>query len=219
MKTTNKLAFTMLELLFVIVALGIITSLAIPRLERDHLQDAAVQILQDIRYTQHLALMDDKTDPSKNNWQKSLWQIRFSKFNNDTEWTYTIGANDDLGGNLDQDEAAIDPLNRKFMYGGDLTVENNESSRVFITKKFGIKDVAFSSTAIGATATAPTTSRHIGFDYMGRPHRKIFSATNDYHTVMQEDLNITFTMSDDQTFSIIVEEQTGHAYIVGQETR
>jgi len=147
-------------------------------------------------------------------------QIRFSSFNGGTEWTYTIGANDDLNANLDKNESAIDPVNRKRMYGGNTIIDSDESPRVFITDKFGIKDVNFASTAIGATGNVnANANRHIGFDYMGRPHRAIFGATNDYHTVMQQDLNITFTMSDDQKFSIIVEEQTGHAYIVGQETR
>jgi prepilin-type N-terminal cleavage/methylation domain-containing protein len=216
MKNTNKSAFTMLELIFVIVALGIITSLAIPRLERDHLQDAAVQILQDIRYTQHLALMDDKTNPNNNNWQNSLWLIGFRNTGGNN-WTYTIGSDMDGGGNIDRIESAIDPLNRKRMFGIDNIINPDESPRVFITTKFGVQNITFNNTPIGAAGNSNV--QHLAFDYMGRPHRGILAGrgNNDYRTVMQDDLNITFTMSDNQTFSIIVEDQTGHAYIVGQD--
>jgi len=59
----NKSAFTMIELILVIVVLGILAALAMPRVDRDSRQEAADNILSAIRYTQHLALMDNKTNP------------------------------------------------------------------------------------------------------------------------------------------------------------
>ena len=75
----KKEAFTMLELVFVIVVLGILAALALPRIDRDLRQEAGDNILSAIRYTQHLALNDDKINPSINDWQKSLWQVRFTQ--------------------------------------------------------------------------------------------------------------------------------------------
>lgn len=56
-------AFTMIELVFVIVVLGILSALAMPRIDRDLRQEAKDNILSSIRYTQHLALIDEKTNP------------------------------------------------------------------------------------------------------------------------------------------------------------
>ena len=56
----KRLAFTMLELVFVIVVIGILAALAMPNLSTSPLQQAAEEIAGHIRYTQHLAMMEDK---------------------------------------------------------------------------------------------------------------------------------------------------------------
>ena len=55
-----KKAFTMLELVFVIVVIGILAAAIIPSTRTNPAQEAAIQLLSDIRYTQHLAMIDDK---------------------------------------------------------------------------------------------------------------------------------------------------------------
>ncbi|WP_300367295.1 prepilin-type N-terminal cleavage/methylation domain-containing protein, partial [Hydrogenimonas sp.] len=51
-----KNAFTMLELIIVIVVVGILSAIMIPRFSDDKLREAADQIMSHIRYTQHLAM-------------------------------------------------------------------------------------------------------------------------------------------------------------------
>ena len=63
-----KKAFTMLELVFVIVIIGILAVVAMPSFQRDTLQEAGNQIISHIRYTQHLAMMDDKFNPADATW-------------------------------------------------------------------------------------------------------------------------------------------------------
>jgi len=218
MKTFNKQtkAFTMIELVFVIVVLGILAALAIPRLERDIRQEAADNILSAIRYTQHLALNDNKTNPFDLNWQKELWTIRFS-LDGDGRYFYTVSSNTNHGTNVSIDESAIDPTNGKYMYTSDSIIDDDESPNIFLGKKYGIDSSDFTNCQTIANGT--NTSTHIAFDHLGRPHKGVFNtATNDYRTVMTTDCIISFGFEDgSDNLDIRIAKETGYAFIVGQE--
>ncbi len=210
----KRVAFTMLELVIVIVVLGIIAALALPRIDRDISQEAADNVLSAIRYTQHLALMDNKTNPEDTRWQMTLWNIRFATYSDDgTKWFYTVGSNMNHGTNVNKEETAIDPTNGKYMYNAnaDSTIGTDESPNVFLGKKFGINNITFADGCSGGQL--------IAFDHLGRPHTGIYSATNDYATTMTSGhCNITFNFEDSSfdPFTIRIEKETGHIFIVGQ---
>jgi len=74
-----KKAFSMLELVFIIVIIGILASVIIPRTETNPLRESAIKLLSHIRYTQHLAMVNDKfASTGDANWYKKRWQIVFS---------------------------------------------------------------------------------------------------------------------------------------------
>ncbi len=209
----KRVAFTMLELVLVIVVLGILASLAMPRIDRDIGQEAADNVLSSIRYTQHLALLDNKTDPSDGEWQKTLWHIRFATYNSGgTKWFYTVGANRNKATNINKAETAIDPTNGKYMYNtnGNSVIDPDESPNIFIGQNFGINSVVFAGGCAGA--------QHVAYDHLGRAYSGIYAATNDFATYMATDCTITFAFEDSSfdPFTIRVEAETGYAYIVGQ---
>lgn len=223
MKQSEKAAFTMIELVMVIVVLGILAAMALPRMERDTRQEAGDNILSAIRYTQHLALMDNRVNINVSpavNWQKSFWQIRFTNYGG--EWQYIIASNNDYGSNLDKTtEAAIDPQNGKYIYAASATPASDESPNGFLSKKYGINNVDFSACdgQTGASGSPGNTSanRHIAFDYLGRLHRGVFSATDDMATLMHADCTIKFQFDDgSDDLYIIVRKDTGYANIVDQ---
>jgi prepilin-type N-terminal cleavage/methylation domain-containing protein len=219
---TKHNAFTMLELVFVIIVIGILAALTLPRVERDIKQEAGDNILSAIRYTQHLALTDNKQAFDIANWQQSLWMIRFEIYNG-TEVIYKIGTDADRGGNIDKSESAIDPLTGKYLFTTDAVRDNDESPSIFLTQRYGINNVAFNNCQ-GAQATA---AKHIAFDNKGRPHRGIINTTgvaggggaqNDFRTYVKNgQCEISFTSTSfDDTLKIIILEETGYAYIEGQ---
>ncbi len=213
---SDKPAFTLLELIMVIIVLGILAALAFPRMERDTRQEAADNVLSAIRYTQHMALMDNRHKFDSADWQKSLWQIRFS--NPSDTWVYTIASNIDYasGTNLDQDESAIDPMNSKYMHSSDHIIDIDESPNIFLTDQYNIDDIVFN----GCAGSSASNAKHIAFDYLGRPHRGVTQgATNDYATyVSNSNCEITFSSpAFDSSFTIEITRETGHAFIVGQE--
>ncbi|MDD3500332.1 MAG: type II secretion system protein [Sulfurovum sp.] len=215
----TKHGFTMLELVIVIVVLGILAAMAIPRMDRDMRQEAADHILAQIRYTQHLALNDYKHEFDDHLWQRSLWRIVFSTCANSTGKFYMIGSNvdktDSTNAFFKEGEAAIDPVTGKPIFwknakpcsgGGDGTV----SEDIFLTHKFGIMNV---TNSCGAA--------HIAFDHLGRPfHGSAFTSADavDYEGYTPIRCTFTFTLSDGDNFRINVEPETGYAYIDGQES-
>ena len=210
----KRSAFSMLELIFVIVTLGILAVLAIPRIDRDLRQEAQTNLLSAIRYTQNLALADNKTDPRTTNsfthsddWQKTLWQLRFR--NVGAQWYYTISSDLNRQGGVDQIETAIDITNGKRMYNGtgDYTIDDDESPNIFLTHKYGINSISLSCDTDGS-------NQHLAFDHLGRPHANIDSnTTNNYATYLQNDCTLTATFSDTSLapISINIAAETGYA--------
>ena len=214
-KTLHKKqnAFTMIELVMVIVVLGILAALALPRIDRDSRQEAGDNILSAIRYTQHLALNDDKTNPSDANWQRQLWKIQFTASTNNLATLYTISSDTNPTDNSVQKiETAIDPSNGKYMFntsGATVGLDSDESPNIFIGKNYGI---------IGITMGGGCTAQHLAFDQLGRLYNSIGAANNDYASyVKTNDCTMSFTFEDGSpNLIIIITKETGYAYIQGQ---
>lgn len=82
-----KKAFTMIELIMIIVVVGILATAIIPRVDRNTLLEATDQVASHVRYTQHLAMLDDKYDPKDSNWYRNRWKITF----NNNSYSITSG--------------------------------------------------------------------------------------------------------------------------------
>jgi prepilin-type N-terminal cleavage/methylation domain-containing protein len=70
-----KKAFTLIELVIVIVVVGILAAAIIPRLRTNPVSEASIDLLSKIRYTQHLSMVDDKYNASTTSWYKNRWQL------------------------------------------------------------------------------------------------------------------------------------------------
>jgi len=225
-RSEAKLAFTMIELVFVIVVLGILAAMAMPRVERDLRQEAADNILSAIRYTQHLALMDNVVDPTNLSWQQKFWSFGKSGCSDNGIYYYIASDTDmDAGIGIDVEEAAIDAANGGWMNGvngapceatlaGQVFADGTRPSKnIFLTKKYGI--IEDDATMFGSCAGATT---YIGFDYLGRPHGGFAdSGSPNYSSILAADCNLTFSFQDGSPNLVItIKKETGYAFIVGQ---
>lgn len=97
-----KKAFTLLELVFVIVIAGILAFVLIPKSSDTKLLESANQLISHIRYAQQLALNNDQFDPNDENWYKKMWRIEF-----ENNGTYKVWRGNEAKSN----KIAPDPAN------------------------------------------------------------------------------------------------------------
>ncbi len=212
----KKSAFTMLELVMVIVVLGILASMAMPRLDRDVKQEGADNVLSAIRYTQHMALIDNKQLFDDERWQRRFWRIMFAQCSDGTAF-YRVGSDDNMNSTstFEQSEAAIDLANGLPMYAynnadcdepiNNIPIDPN----ILIGRNYGL--------TMG-NGTGGCAGKNIGFDHLGRPHVGFSgSGKPDSSSYMKEKCTFKFTLIDGDYFEIGIEPETGYTYIVGQE--
>jgi len=214
-----KKAFTMIELVFVLVVIGILAATIIPRVQTNPLQEAAIQLISHIRYTQHLAMVDDKFDTTDSNWYKKRWQIVFSNaVVPDSTVAYTIfadtatAATSTFSGDADVSEIAKNPENTlKLLTGGYASAISSTHSQV--TKKLNL-ELSYGVTSVALSGGCNQGLR-IAFDHLGRPMKGDLSGNNAaYESDNLIQTNCTIKLTDgSKSVSIIVTPETGYAYI------
>jgi len=214
-----KRAFTLLELVLVVVIIGIISAVMVPRLSDTHIDKAAQQVLQHIRYTQHLAMMDNKFDPNDPNWFKKRWQIRFQYTGSSPrKQYYTIYADADADDVREQNEMAVNPLNPVQYMTGD----KSYNSKV-ITQSMNLYD-DYKITGVSLTGCTPGgvgSSQRLAFDYLGRPIIKNLNALDSVYMdgdknenrLVTRDCTLTLTNDSYDFVAISIEPETGYAHI------
>lgn len=219
-----KKAFTLIELIMVIVIVGILAFVLLPRQTDNRLITAANQVAKHIRYTQHLALMSDKFDANDTSWFKNYWQIYFHQIPNNI-WS---GSNDDIGYTIFSDIASVGAGARGNPNSETEIARNPQQSNLILspghsgtgvvidkskltpelnlTKTYGISDVSFSNTC------RKTTDRRLHFDQRGRPH---FGANlNDANeNLVTNTCVITLTGNAGNMLNILVYPETGRVCI------
>ena len=210
----NKRAFTMLELVFAIVVIGILSALAMPRMDRDVRQEAAEHILSAIRFTQHMALMDNVILPTQPDWQRSYWSFGTQATKGSEDLYYEIGADKNRGGNIDDKEAALDPANGKRLNASNIktrkeNIAEGSSPNIFLGKQYGVTAVKYTGGC--------KDNQYIAFDYLGRPHVNIRGLkTPNFSGYMTQTCTITVTFQNANPLIITVFPETGYASVVGQ---
>jgi prepilin-type N-terminal cleavage/methylation domain-containing protein len=211
----KKSAFTMMEVIFVIIVIGILSAVFIPKFGSNNLSRAANQVISHIRYTQHLALMDDKYDSNNQYWYKKRWEIIFgSSAYTENKIAYTIFSDTSKTGEPDISEMARNPLNSTKVlsggYSGTLATSNSiATAELNIGKKYGITSY---------TLTGGCSGARISFDYFGRPLKGDLSTMTGPYTAGTQRLItrqcvITLNTSSENV-RIAIEPETGYVHLL-----
>jgi prepilin-type N-terminal cleavage/methylation domain-containing protein len=183
----KKSAFTMLELVFVIAVIGILAAAIIPRMDRDTLYEASEQLMRDIRYTQHLAMMDDVYRDDEQNWFYERWKIYLDADG------YTISKGNRRTVMTVHTVIAQDPLTHSNIDGtGDYNLQS----------KYGIEH--------------NLTQSLLYFDHMGRPYQ-IANGTPASATLnlLRTPFRIALTDGDHNS-TITIQPETGYVSLAYQ---
>ena len=228
-----KKAFTLIELVFVMVVLGILTFALWPKKQPTQAFEAARQIVAHIRYTQHLALNDDKfathtdTDGTGDNiakdWYKRLWRITFSNTTADKKcknggWRYAVYQNiagdlSDSGQPNGANEAAMNPAQAgKVLSACYSGLSTNTSDELNLGQTYKIENIDFSEFAAGAVIQG------IIFDELGRayPRGEWNAPYGNNHRFSQGGGSfgrIKLSAKDGSRASILVFGETGYACV------
>jgi len=173
-----------LELIFVIVVIGILSAVFIPRFGQNNLSQAANQLISHIRYTQHLALLDDEYNATNQNWYYNRWSINLCSPQ------YKI-----LRVNI-PNSFALDPLTKKSMDGtgnGDLS------------QKYGV------TISTNPTVNCNIAFDHLGRPY-GFANTPAFPTPAPTDGLSHQAIDINVTGGADSLI-IRVESETGYVHL------
>jgi prepilin-type N-terminal cleavage/methylation domain-containing protein len=160
-KKYNSSAFTLIEILIVIVIIGIIVATLLFDYSPNKLQLATDQLIKDIRFAQSLALKEDKYQPFPINasskeqnrskyWFKQWWQLKFAKDGNDI--IYMVFSDQPANGKTNNFDRKVITSSHKYelakyadgryVYGGKTYLYKYERANQDANlSKFGIKKV------------------------------------------------------------------------------
>ena len=169
----KRSGFTLLELIFVITIIAVLAAAAMFyfRSGDNELIQATNQLARHIRYAQHLALMDDRFDPSddvnSSKWYGERWRIRFYDAGS-RDYYVIFSDRDNKGGDPDgTKEIAIDPFSKDRL--GRRNNESNEERAGSITHLRANYNTAIQSVSCdignGGQRTMPLS---VVFDNKGR---------------------------------------------------
>ena len=199
----------MLELIFVIVVVAILAAVIVPRMDRDTIYEAAEQVLGHIKYTQHLAMVDNIYDDNTNNWHYARWQIDFYDGTGGCgEIFYAVGSDTNLTGvSLVANDAARDPLTNDLLYNDTATCARTSGwhNDIILSDKYSIASLSMS-------AACNTANDIIAFDQLGRPYTA-FTTDDPTANLLKTDCNITITDSSANTATITITPETGYSFI------
>lgn len=202
--TNSKKGFSLLELIFAIVLLGIISSFFIYKSIDNSLDVATKRLILYLNYTRHQALMDNKFDKDDPKWFRKRYSFRLRRCTGEGIY-YTIHSDSDVNGHIKAEETLDDPLTGKNIFSGNECSENSSNSKyVLLTKNFGIDRVEMSCNDTDSLGM-------IIFGEDGKIYSK-FDGDDALEYEIEETCTITLYDKKNDSKIIAIEPKTGYIY-------
>jgi type II secretory pathway pseudopilin PulG len=196
-----KKAFSLLELVLVVVLIGFLYTLFIPKKQENRLQELTNRVSLYLSYIRYKALIDDKY-LNDDLWHKKRWTMKFFRCQNEGIY-FSIYSDENGKGHPNQDESLKDPLTNKYIYSSNYCEENNENSKyTLLTKSFDIDKVNISCNDTDSLG-------QISFGNDGRVYSKLSNFSNEaYEYEITTPCYIKFTSKNQETKEIKIYPKT-----------
>ena len=184
-------AFSMLEVVFIVVMLGVMAAVSVMYIPQTKLREAADYLIQNIKYAKSLAQTDDRffamqddsitsyADVQTQYWQAGMWQVQFHLSGDTTANSYSIYADTGRsatstnfdGRPMSGDLIAKDPQSKACLSGYSQSnlpdeCKNNIAKEVRLEETY---DVTIEGIELQSSCNETRTAR-IYFDNAGLPY-------------------------------------------------
>ena len=203
-----KKAFSLLEVLLIILLLGFLYTAFIPKTQVNKIDEVANRLVLYLKQTRYKALINDKFDLNDEYWHKKRWTLKFFNCRKNVGGIYySIYSDKNTSGHPSIEDSLKDSLNLKNIYSTNYCKENkNNSKYVLITKNFNIDSVRVSCNKTNSLG-------QLSFGSDGKIYSKLSNIPNDnssYEIMNKCKIKLIHTSGEERT--IILESKTGYIY-------
>lgn len=198
-------ALTLLELIFVIFLLSLLSYIIIPKTKNQDLQNATSRLVLYLKQTRYQAMINDMYSLDDKLWHKKRWSLKFFSCNKNVEGIYYIIYSDtNKSGKIKKEHTLLDPLNKKHLYSFHTCKETKDSSKyVLLSKVFNVMDVEVSCNNTKSLG-------QISFGSDGRVYSKLSNVEEEYYKYeIKKPCFITLRHKNGETMGIKIENSTG----------
>jgi len=204
-----KKSFSLLELLFIIVIIAIVSLGFFPKTINSKLNQAANKVIIHLKNTKNQAMIDNKFNHNDDFWFRERWTMKFQNCQKSIGGLYYVVYSDtNHGGHINKSETLKDPLTQKWLYSNyDCDASSNESKDILLTKEYGVTKVEIS-------CNSTSTIGQISFGYDGQVYTKLGTKSNDtYKYLLTETCTISLYDKSNNKVTISIEPNTGYIYL------
>ena len=201
----NKEAFSLLEIIFVVIILVIIATQIVPKSQISKLNLATDKVILYLNYTRYIAHVDNKFNNQDEHWQKRHWTLKFLNCQSSIGGLYYVVYSDthEGTGHHKKIDTLIDPLNNKYLYSHQCREDtlNDKSKHVLLTQEYGV-------TKVDVSCNTTDTIGQISFAYDG----KIYSQLGTNIKEITNQCKIKLFNNENDFTTIVIEPKTGYIH-------
>lgn len=201
-----KKSFSIIEIIFVIILIGIISSQAVLHNNLSEIKLAKQQIILHLKYTRYIAMLDNKYDNENDLWFRKRWTMKFLNCESSIGGLYyVIYSDENLNGHISKEETLKDPLSDNYIYSYQCKEDSlyDKNKLILLTQRYDIDKIDIS-------CNNTTTIGQISFDINGEAHSKLSTNENEFDKYkLNSKCTIDIFDTSGKKETVIIHENTG----------